>query len=277
MKKVFSIAALVIFGAVLGLLATHSFIAAPAELPEQGTPLPAPLPPELVGLVRFNGAGDGNWSKPGADPFKGDVSSALAAMGMHEPMRTSMAIRIRDNKYEDTVCATKYSILSRKTHQPYAPGMAMTFGTNKIVYNQVANFEGEQCGRLFVIENFHIWIPDVCGNVTRLMPWLESNDYDNSGRPNVLPGVPYLGPGLAGWARRYAHRTWGWYAGPAGGIGNRRGQPYQPIPEGGGLAGSDTHSVPEPGTMALVFIGFLAVLNSRRFPWIRNPRRTTTR
>ena len=216
---------------------------------EYGHAITTPLEPDLVGPVRMKIRTDCQWKRPGANPHTGDTISALAALGVPEATRWRLLRRILAGHADGTASAREGRVVA-SDGTLFAPGFGMTFGSNILCYNTVARFEKEQSGRLYIEDGYYIWVPYVCGNVSRLLPFWESSEYSKSGRPLLVPGVPRYAQPYVPFLRR------------------RNGEQYA-VPETfgrGGLPGKsvEVNTVPEPATWLLVAPLVAWMMRSRR-------------
>lgn len=191
------------------------------ETPEAGTPVP--LPVEMASWQAYEARAGCRWAHPGRDPFRGDMTSALASLGVPPALRGQFASRISYGDADEVVRASPQTIVGLRSHTLYASGIGMTFGRNIICYNTRTTTVQE--GKLYIEGGYHIWVPYVCGNVSRLLPWSEAREYERSGRGVVVPGVV------------------------------RRAQPYAPIPSAKQQVANNTVLLPD--TAVLLFLPLL--------------------
>lgn len=188
--------------------------------------------PEFVPMKALAGC---SWGQPGRDPWKGDNYSAMLAMNVPSRVAAILAKRIASGLNTAIVTVSNKAI-EADNGLAFGPWFAMTFGQS-LCYGTRANFADErhvERGKLYQEDGYMVFVPDVCGNITRLMPLQESSRNRTLQAPLLVPGLP------------------------------KEAQPYAPIPFGGRERLRAVNEVPEPATWALVAVALPFILRRKR-------------
>lgn len=200
-------------------------------------------------FVPMKGLANCAWGRPGQDPWKGDNYSAMLAQGVPSRVAQIIAKRITGGMNNTAIVTVTNSSIEADNGFAFSPWMAMTFGRS-LCYGTRANFADEshaERGKLYAEAGYFIFVPDVCGNITRLLPLYEAR------QNRALLQTPLLVPGLPREAQPYT---------PAPFYGDRPGYREEGVPNGGRF--SDVNFVPEPETWALMLAGLPLLWLRRR-------------
>lgn len=139
-----------------------------------GTPVEAPeeiaVSPGQPGLQPIGYVENCVWSNPGADPWRGDDLTAIMRAGIPEAYARQIVARIRAGDRTGTISFSRQTIVSN-AGLVFAPRFSMTFA-NSLCRNSRVGFGAGRVeqGDLYSVGGYHVAIPYVCGNVTRVYP-----------------------------------------------------------------------------------------------------------
>ena len=114
------------------------------------------------------------WGNPGANPFIGDVTTALLVMGLDIQSAKTLTYRIKTGQKNEDIVFTNSSIFGKQSNSWYGDSFTGTFG-NTACFGTTVNFKENHTENAALYlhtsaigEEFHIAVPYVCGNVSRL-------------------------------------------------------------------------------------------------------------
>ena len=270
-------------GVALGLAIKLAWPAPPVEYLTPGDQWlgePAAVPaalvePELKQLPITVKAGC-LWGKPGSNPWRGDNYSALRAMFL-SPEDAALGVRmIQAHQIVGRVHRSNVQMVS-STHVMFAPTSAQAYGRDIVCLGTSTNFRSngaEEAGDLYRVGDQYLAVWDVCRNLDAIFPIEEAvaavRPIYPAGKwapygPAAIPDTP-----AARRRERVAQLLYPLV---------RARPPLLGVPlPGRGVPDSDLvtttpNAVPEPGTVALLFVGMGAGLYATRRARRRSARR----
>lgn len=199
-----------------------------------------------------------SWDQPGINPFRGDISSAVASYtDISKPNRVKLIQKIAAHDYDEVVSITKNSIGEDR----YTDLRNMHFGKGVLCKHPSRNKwtnTAQERGIVYCVEDNCIIVPTVCGNVSQISRKYVSNIGSGIYVPIKLAPTPEYS--LINWptipqnplSPPFVSSVHMWYGGWYGNGWNSWGNnpPFTP-------------AVPEPssGILAMVGLGLLMIIN----------------